>query len=1002
MINHFFRTENLCLLLLFPRIWQFFLLLLIGISSVWLSPALAAPLKLDEYFRETWTTKEGLPHNTINSITQSTEGYMWFATWEGVVRYNGREFRLFDRSDINGLPDAGIKALGLDQQRNVIIGGLHGTLARFSDRQWQLYTQGNTLVYSILSDARHNLWIATESAGIYLIQADGNSRQLTENDGLPSNTVYSLLQADDRTIWAGTATGLVAINTDDLQVTVLSGAFSDSPVFALHKANGHHYVGTEQGLYEYQQQQFRLLSPELKDIGVSAIITDSKGALWIGTVDRGLLRLSDYGLEILGVAEGLPNNRVLSLFEDNEQNIWVGTNSGLLRLREAPFVSLTTKQGLADNFVRTVLAHSDGTVWVGSSEGVNRIKQNRVEEKIDLSAAIQGQSILSLAEGIDGGVWIGTHAYGLLYWKNGQVTEHYDRHSGLSSNDIRAILPEADGTVWIATGYGLNRLHAGSIRQYFSEDGLPSDFIISLLRAKDNTLYVGTGQGVAYFDHDTFHVLDIAHLDNASHVFGFHEQPEDGVIWMSTSRGLIRYQPATQQLRLIGRQSGIPFEKLFQVVEDNQGFFWLTTNRGMIRISGKNAHAVADEQLTQIPFEIFNDADGLFNAQANGGSNPAAIKDTDGRIWIATSGGVAFVQPEFLSDFSTTVPPVVIENMSVNGEAVKLGAESVFLKAGSNRVEFNFAGLGFVMPGHIRYRTLLKGFDSDWVIRGTQNFAEYTNLPPGEYQFQVTASYLYGNWNDTHASISFNIESFFWQHKLFWLMLMIGFIVMVLLMMKWRLAIINKTADRLRQQVAEKTAELQKQTNDLLEANREKTQLLASLKQQSEMFEQQARIDVLTGLANRRAFDEALIKASSQVRRSGLPLCLVLMDIDHFKQINDNWSHSIGDGVLQKIADALTKCCRGSDVVARWGGEEFALLLPDTVIQDGAEICERLRKLIQLLDYSDLAEDLTVTVSIGIAEYTAESRYENLLSRADIALYHAKRSGRNKVVIAEK
>jgi diguanylate cyclase (GGDEF)-like protein len=212
-----------------------------------------------------------------------------------------------------------------------------------------------------------------------------------------------------------------------------------------------------------------------------------------------------------------------------------------------------------------------------------------------------------------------------------------------------------------------------------------------------------------------------------------------------------------------------------------------------------------------------------------------------------------------------------------------------------------------------------------------------------------------------------------------------------------RLRRVRAAERRLRDLVEQRTAQLRQQAERLEAADAEKNALMAALRQQASAFEQQAREDALTGLANRRAFDELLAYEFTRAARSELPLCVALIDIDHFKRINDEHSHAIGDEVLRRVAQRMRSLCRDVDTLARWGGEEFALLLPDTRLSDALNVCERVRHGLENLDLDPVHPGLSVTVSIGLASHEELPDHDRLLSQADAALYAAKQAGRNRV-----
>lgn len=337
---------------------------LLCLLSLLLSPALfAAQVPLSQYYQDHWTTRDGLPHNTINDITQTAEGYLWFATWEGVARYNGRQFKVFARGETSGLPDSGVRGLTTDGEGLLVVGA-RGGVSRYQHQAWTPQPDADAMVNHVLRDANGLLWLATQNDGIYVRDGETTIRHISVNQGLPSNDVYQLVQDSAGRVWAGTAQGVAWIHDD--QVQVVNGIPAVAAMALVIDDQGRILVGSEQGLFAIDNAGVTPLYVALTTQAIISILQDKNGDLWLGTTDRGLIRISQLGIEFLGVEQGLPEQRVVSLFQDNEDSIWVGTNGGLMRLRDVPFSSVTEQQGLAGNYVRTVLAHSDGSMWVGS------------------------------------------------------------------------------------------------------------------------------------------------------------------------------------------------------------------------------------------------------------------------------------------------------------------------------------------------------------------------------------------------------------------------------------------------------------------------------------------------------------------------------------------------------------------------------------------------------------------------------------------------------------
>lgn len=944
-----------------------------SVLIVFSGPLLAqeTPVALSEYFVESWSTKDGLPHNSINAIAQTQEGYLWFGTWEGFARYNGKNFQLFERGGDTGLPDSGILALLAGQDGSLLVAGARGGISSWKDGSWHPYAPAPTMIGSATRDSKGNLWLSMPGMGLVFRPANDVSA-LHDERIIDNVTVNKSVEDAEGTVWAATDKGLYQINRHRAtRVSPATGLPQVRAFSLLVTADNTLLVGTEKGVWKRVGQTFEPLHPELTAEVVSTMMQDNRQDIWFGTINHGIFRLSPQGLEHLNIDNGIVHNRVQAILQDREQNIWVGTNSGLIRLRRAPFITISTRQGLNGDYIRTVMTHSDGSIWVGSSTGLNRIRDGKVEQ-INVEQHTQ-PSILSLGEAADGSVWVGTYTDGLLHWKDGKLSPVLQEKDGLLSNEIRAILPDSQQNLWIGTASGLSVLRAdGTLHNYSSEDGLPASFIMALQEDEQHHIWVGTGLGVSVFDGEKFTHINITNMENAEYVFGFYNEPD--YMWMTSDRGLIRYRKSDGAVGMVGRKDGLPIDKLFQVIPDKLGYFWLSSNRGINRVSKADATDVIEGRKKTIAVTHFGESDGMISAQANGGSMPAATLDKHGGVWVATARGAVMVNPERLAEFTKTRLTPVVESVQSNSTPLD---DNHTYPAGTTRIRIDYSGLGYVLPERILYRTKLEGFDPQWVDRGNITSAEYTNLAPGTYRFNVSASYPNSDWNGDTTSITLTIKPFIWQRPLFQTVLVLLILISVFLIFRWRLNQAHRNEERLRKLVAAKTLALQ---------------------EQAEIFERQAREDQLTKLDNRRVFDEQLVLCFNDARDNDYPLTLAIFDIDHFKQINDRWSHVVGDQVLQSIADMLRSTQQESMLSARWGGEEFTLLFPRMPVAQAAKVCELLRITLSQTDHRHIAEGLQVTASFGLSESSTASDSNALIKQADHALYIAKQTGRNKVV----
>lgn len=963
----------------------------------------AAGKPISAFYRETWTTRQGLPHNQINAIAQTPDGYLWLGTWEGVVRYNGLEFQVFDRGNTPELQDNGVRSLRASADGAIVIGTSRGGVSIKRGDHWKTWRKTDGLaqdeIMDALLDRRGRLWVGTESMGLTLLD-HGKATQFNLASGqLPSNVVFALHEDADGGVWVGTAGGLVHIFGSNDQIVMRAIGLPKAPVFCLFlTAKGELLVGTERGVYRRigSSGRFERLSVQLPDDGVPSLAEDADGNLWVGTINNGLFRLAGTRVEHFTSQRELPNNRVASLLADREGSIWAGTNAGLLRLSDAPFTTWNRDQGLTDDYVRALYEAPGGGIWIGTGRGLNLWRDNAIVARYTKADGLPGDSILSLLQARDGSLLIGTYTDGVLRMRDGRITARHDHAHGMpGSNQVRALVEDGQGSVWIGTTRGLVQMRDGKFRLFGQTQGLPRDYIISLHLARDGALWVGTSNGAARIVDGVVQAIDTRKILDAQDVFGFHED-NDGTLWMATDRGLLRYRDG--RLDGLGLAQGLPFDTLFAVVDDGLGHFWMTSNRGVLRVARAGVDAVLDGRRKQLTFDHFGEADGLVSAQCNGGSGPVALRDRHGDIWVATSRGAAMVMPSALQAYRHALPSPVLERVLANDKPVAL-TSPLRLPAGTRKLDFRYVAPNFLMPRFLRYRYRLQGIDANWVERGNQRLAQYTNLEPGHYRFEVNVSApgLGQGWSQEATGIEIEIAPRFWQrHGFIAAMTLLG-VLLVYAVYRWRLGSLRRRAAKLETTVAQRTTDLREHAERLRASDQEKSLLLGRLQEQAEAFERMALEDALTGIGNRRSLDKALAEAFDRTQRNHRPLCFALFDIDHFKLINDRYSHAVGDQVLTAVAHALRDVLGGVGGVARWGGEEFAVLFERVPLERARDLCEAARARIEALDCSTYAPGLTPTISGGVAERGVFMRIEDLVAQADQLLYQAKATGRNRI-----
>lgn len=979
---------------------------LLLICAFWLPGVLHAstlapspPLRDDAI--DLWTSRDGLPHNSIRDIAQTADGYLWFATWEGLVRYNGLEFTTFDRSTRPALADNGIGALYVDPKGALWLSDSRGNVSRYGPdgkfRIWQRPADAPEVLLSAMTmDHQGRLWMLFEGRGLAYLTPDGRYVYEAPTADSPLRTAYAhmLVDAQGR-VWVGSEQGLVVREVDG-RTHVVSGAYGLPPGLAwpYQAPDGALWVVARDCLYRLQDGKL-VMQHRLPDAGrLTALLQDRHGELWIGTESVGVLHIGRHGIETLSSALPLPRGRITSFKEDAEGSIWVGANGGLFRLRETLFTNTTARDGLSSDYVRAVLQDVHGDLWVGNSTGVDRIAAGRSITHLDLPTDTgKPPSALSLAQQRDGTLWVGTANDGLYRVATDGRVQRYGPQQGLAAGTVRGISIGADDVVWLATQRGLASVQGDRVVAP-PVPALPVA-LTTAVYSEPGAVWVGTLEGALVLRGDKVESIPLEQLGGGRSVFGFTRIGD--AMWISSDRGLYRYRAG--KLARVGLEQGVPVDAVFQLLPDHAGHLWITSNRGVLRTDWQSLERVANGVQPRVVMTNYNEMDGMANSQANGSSGPTAVVRDDGTLWVATAGGVSTVDPRRLQWFrERPAPPVVIDEVEQDGVPLPWRNRASLSLEGGHRLSVSYVGLSYLLPERTEYRTRLEGLAADWVKRGRQRSVEFVGLPPGDYTLHVSAAHPDGAWSDREAVLRFTIEPFPWQRRSVQVaaLLVIGLLLFGLY--RYRIHRYRASTGRLTRLVDERTRDLQVQAQQLRDADREKTGLLHQLRLQSEAFERQAREDVLTGLPNRRALDERLAQEIARARRSGLPLCIAMLDVDHFKKVNDQHSHGIGDAVLKQVGALLVGHARDADMAARSGGEEFCLVFTDTALEQAMQACMRLRELFHAQSGWGNIAVLQITFSAGLVQLEdADVSPASLYQRADRLLYRAKRNGRDRI-----
>jgi diguanylate cyclase (GGDEF)-like protein len=819
------------------------------------------------------------------------------------------------------------------------------------------------------------IWIGTTS-GLFSIQ---EHRAVRADEPGVVGRVHALVANGKGELIASIGNRILRIAASG-EIVELSVGLSDQPIGVLATSrSGEIWAGSNgDGLFRIKDGETTIFgrAEGLTCERVRALLVDPEGFIWIGTEGGGLNRLSAGRVEALTSQHGLPSDLVRAIARDHEGTVWIGTNGGgLVALKHSKVVRYTTKRGLSSDSVRTIAQMSDGSIWLGTDGGgVNTIRGDEIVA-LGESEGLSGAFVRSLYEASDGTIWMGSANSGLFSIRDNNLV----RFKGLlPSESITSVDESDDHTLWVGTSRGVVSVQRDRVRVFGTNEGLGDANVQVVSVDSRGQVWVGTVSGVFVISGETVTAFSLE-AEQPTSTFCIRHDP-DGTVWIGSSDGLRLLREGA--LYHFDHASGVPNFAIFQILEDQLGYFWLTSNRGIFRVLRSDLEDFAGRGVGTITVEHFGQSDGMHTDQANGGTQPAGWVASDGRVWIPTPFGAAVIDPQEMNRNSIP-PPVTIEKIEIDGILNPIGSDMIVLEPGFHDIEVDYAAMSFLDPASVQFEYQLEGLRPRWVEAGGRRRALFANVGAGSYRFQVIAANNDGVWNQHGAAFELKIEPYIWQKRYIQILAAILLLVAIRAFIWLRVRAIQAKRRRLAQLVKERTAQLAVVSDELYNLSIS---------------------DPLTGVANRRRFDEVFTRDWKRAIRSRAPLSLFLIDVDYFKAYNDSFGHQQGDECLKAIATVLDGAMkRESDLVSRYGGEEFAVILPSTPKESALALAESLRQKVEERSLPSTS-DRVVTISIGVATKTPtlHDSMDLLLTAADRALYKAKDEGRNRVVISEE
>ncbi|WP_263351797.1 sensor histidine kinase [Acidicapsa acidisoli] len=766
------------------------------VAACILSPARALDpgKEIAQYVRDYWNSANGFPGGPVNSIAQTSDGYLWVATDKGLVRYDGISFLpmqllnsaaqpvtralelatdsagalwLRDQSltalryqggsfeDVLASPGVAglqITAMSPGYSREILFTTLGNTVFHYTDRGLQsiaspsMQSSGPTLSMARTSDGK--VWLGTRDEGLFYVDKE---RVVPFTESLPDRKINCLLPGNAGALWIGTDNGLALWDGAKISSKPIPPQLSHLPILALARdRDSNLWIGSSEGLFRLNVDgvSSQQTTGNRQNTAITALFEDREGDLWVGD-SQGLERIRDSVFSTYSLSQGLPSQSGGPIYVDASSHaqvapVWVAPSDGGLYQIASGKIERIKCPGLGNDIVYSIAGDKD-EVWIGRRlGGLTRLSMRNgacATQTYTHATGLAQNSVSSVYKSRDGDVWAGTFSGGVSRLRDGNFTTYTDAN-GLGSNTVSSIAESPDGAMWFATSGGLSTLSNGRWRNYTARDGLPSEEVTSLLDDSSGALWIGTANGLAFLSSNHIHQV-------------FDEQ------------GPLR-------------------EPILGIAIDRLGSLWLTTSSHILRLSRA---AALSGQVHESDIREFGISDGLQSTEGVR-RDRSVVEDQRGRIWFSMNRGISVVDPG--RGINKPAPAIAhIEAVSVDGNPVAL-QDSISIPARPQRITISYVGLSLATPDRVRYRYKLEGFDRGWSEPVSTRQVVYTNLGPGPYRFRLSASGSDGPWNGADATLSFRIEPALWQTLWFRLACAVAAIFLVWLFYLFRMRQITR------------------------------------------------------------------------------------------------------------------------------------------------------------------------------------------------------------------
>ena len=783
-----------------------------------------------QYNCRTWNRLAGLPATSINAITQTRDGYLWFGTAAGLLRFDGTEFKALDLHSVAELRTSYVTSLASARSGGLWVGLEHSAFGYYDGQSFS-FRGSNVMaldVQSLMESRNGTLWLAAQQLAGHL-NSSGQLETILPSGAFTNTTANTACVYEDREgrVWIGTL-NQGAFYWQDGKITKLPAPELESKTVLCITEDlaGQIWIGTGDGLFCYDASLKRREIPPLQS-RVRALLVDRHGVMWIGTGWIGLVRYQRGRYDYFLKTDGLDNEAVQALFEDSEGNLWIGTGGGLDELSDVKFPIQPATDDPKITDANSVSAARNGGVWTASYGGVRWFDpQTRTYTN---GPGLPDCFTKRVFEARNGDLYFVCGTTNLVVSSGGKIV------ATNGAPDLIVAMTEDDQSIVVSVAGNLYRAGTNYLRPYTFKTNVPPDlyWVSNLASGRGGVLWVACGNGIFRIKDGVWQHWAVPEGLADSNVQTVTED-QDGVLWAGMFSGIARLKD--NHIGLISRKDGLFDNNIYAIVPDDFGNLWVDSSRGIFRVARSDMNDFADGKTNRVACTVFDGLDSVKTTDKTA-QERVGCKTADGRIWFPSPLGVVMIDPAHMLT-NPVAPPVHIERVLADGREVARNGDIV-VPPGHGELEFHFNALSFSSPAKVQIRYQLEGYDKDWVDAGDRRLAFYTNLKPAPYTFRVIAANADGVWNEQGDTMAITLRPHNYQTG--WFRFLCGGLVFAALTGIYLRHIrrLNLKEQEFQKARALLEAEVASRTRELASANASLRREEAQLKQRTQSLEKE-------------------------------------------------------------------------------------------------------------------------------------------------------------------